>query len=315
MTFSESVKTELSGKECAWDCCARAELATALLLSGGVAFRGRGKYGLSISTEHMAAAKYYFGTIRHFFGVVCEIRTLKTTRLGEHTRYLLTFPDDSVDRMLDELKLRDENGLFGITSAPHPEIFEKNCCAHALLKSAFLTSGTLSSPERGYDFSITAGNEEIASAIEGVMKRFDLNAGVSKRKAQFAVYLKNAEDISEMLTRIGAHAALLSFENTRILKELRNNVNRLANCDSSNIDRTVKTAQTQIEDIEFIDQHLGIEKLPPPIREIANLRLMEPNASLAELGEMCSPPIGKSGVNNRIRRLTEIARTLREGKP
>lgn len=147
------------------------------------------------------------------------------------------------------------------------------------------------------------------------MKGFDLNAGISKRKAQFAVYLKNAEDISEMLTRIGAHAALLSFENTRILKELRNNVNRLANCDSNNIDRTIKTAQTQIEDIEFIDEHLGIEKLPPPIKEIANLRLMEPNASLAELGEMCSPPIGKSGVNNRIRRLTEIARTLREGKP
>ena len=147
------------------------------------------------------------------------------------------------------------------------------------------------------------------------MKSFDLSAGVSKRKAQFAVYLKNAEDISEMLTRIGAHAALLSFENTRILKELRNNVNRLANCDSNNIDRTIKHAQMQIEDIEFIDEHMGIEKLPPPIKEIANLRLMEPNASLAELGEMCSPPIGKSGVNNRIRRLTEIARTLREGKP
>ena len=128
-------------------------------------------------------------------------------------------------------------------------------------------------------------------------------------------YGLTSEQIQDMLAIMGAHSQYFAFQNVRFQKELKGEANRLANCDSNNIDRTVKTAQTQIEDIEFIDEHLGIEKLPPPIKEIANLRLMEPNASLAELGEMCSPPIGKSGVNNRIRRLTEIARTLREGKP
>ena len=315
MTFSENVKNELTRIECAWDCCARAELTAALLLSGGVAFRGRGRYGLSLSTENSAVSRYYFGLIRHYFSVACEIRTLKTSRLGEHMRYLLTFPEDSVDKIMDELLLKDENGLFGVRSAPANEIYEKNCCRTAILKSAFLISGSLSDPERGYDLSVTCGNEEIASAVCGVMNAFDLNAGISPRKAQYAVYLKNAENISEFLTRVGAHSAVLSLENTRIMKELRNNVNRAANCDSNNIDRTVKTAQTQIEDIIYIDEHLGLEKLPAPLQEIARLRQTDPNASLIELGAMCSPPIGKSGVNNRLRRIAETAKKLKEGKP
>lgn len=315
MTFSENVKNELTRNECAWDCCARAELTTALLLSGGVAFRGRGRYGLSLSTENSAVSRYYFGLIKHYFSVACEIRTLKTSRLGERVRYLLTFPEDSVDRIMDELSLKDENGLFGVRSAPAPEIYQKGCCAAAVMKSAFLISGSLSDPERGYDLSVTCGNEELAGAICQLMNRFELNAHISPRKAQYAVYLKNAEDISETLTRIGAHSAVLSLENTRIMKELRNNVNRVANCDSNNIDRTVKTAQTQIEDIEYIDEHLGLEKLPAPLQEIARMRLTDPNASLVELGEMCSPPIGKSGVNNRLRRIASICKELKEGKP
>jgi len=311
MTFSENVKNELVKKECQWECCARCELTVALLLSGGVAFRGRGKYGLSLSTENNAVYRYYFGLIKRWFGVACEIRTLKTSRLGEHVRYLLTFPEDSVERIMRELSLYDETALFGVRLAPPKSLYESTCCRAAFLKSAFLISGSLSSPEKEYSMGVAAGSEEMAEAVASVMQALGLNARVSPRKAQFVTYLKNAEDISNCLIYAGAHSAVLSLENTRIYKELRNQVNRAANCDSNNIERTVKSAQTQIEDIELVDKHIGLEKLPAPVREIANLRLREPNASLVELGEMCSPPIGKSGVNNRLRRITEMARNLR----
>ncbi|MBQ3078577.1 MAG: DNA-binding protein WhiA [Clostridia bacterium] len=311
MTFSENVKNELVKKECQWDCCAKAELAAALLLSGGVAFRGRGKYGLTLSTENGSVYRYYFGLIKRYFGVSCEIRTLKTSRLGERVRYLLTFPEDSVEKIMSELELTDENALFGVRQTPVKAIYERTCCQAAFLKSAFLISGSLSSPEKEYSLGIAAGNEEMAACVADAMQLLNLNARVSPRKAQFVAYLKSAEDISEYLIHAGAHSAVLSLENTRIYKELRNQVNRAANCDSNNIERTVKSAQNQIEDIELVDRHIGLEKLPPPVREIAQLRLMEPNASLAELGEMCSPPIGKSGVNNRLRRITEMAKSLR----
>ncbi len=312
MSFSENVKNELVKRDCQWDCCAKMELAQALLLSGGVAFRGRGKYGLSLATENNSVYKYYLGLVKRFFGVACEIRTMKLSRLGEERqKYELTIPEEHVDRLMTELMLYDENALFGVRQAPARELFDRECCKAAFLKSSFLISGSLSNPEKEYSLDISAGSEEMAACVCDAMRELDLNARVSPRKAHFVAYLKSAEDISTYLIHAGAHSAVLSLENTRIYKELRNQVNRAANCDSNNIERTVKSAQSQIEDIELVDKRIGLEKLPAPVREIALLRLSEPNASLTELGGMCSPPIGKSGVNNRLRRITEMAKNLR----
>lgn len=312
MSFSDNVKGELARAECAWPCCARAQLAVALLLNGGVAFRGRGKYGLSLSTEHNSVSRYYFALVKRFFGVTCEIRALKTARLGARVRYLLTFPEDAVERVMRETRLTDERGLFGVRSTPDPALTASECCKTAYLKSAFLTSGSLSRPEAEYFLGISAGSEDMAQSARNVMCELGLDARVSPRKAQYVAYLKGAEDISAYLARVGAHTAVMSLENTRILKQLRNQANRVANCDNNNIERTLESAQAQIEDITLIDERVGLRSLPAPMREIANLRLGEPNASLVELGEMCSPPIGKSGVNNRLRRLTELAKNIRE---
>lgn len=313
MTFTETVRSELIRNECAWECCAKAELAAALLISGGVSFRGRGRYGLSYPTEHSAVSRYAFGLIKKHFGIACEIRTLKTSRLGERTRYELIFPDKCVPDLMRELHLNDENALFGVRQAPAPQIIAQDCCKAAFLKSAFLTSGSVSRPEKEYALSIAAGSEEMAQAVAGIMRARGLAAKISPRKAQFVAYIKDAEDVSAFLTIIGAHAAVLFLENTRIVKQLRNKANRLANCDNNNIDRTLNSAQAQIRDIEFIMEMTDFDKLPTPVREIAELRLGNPNASLTELGELCSPPIGKSGVNNRLRRITELARAIREG--
>lgn len=313
-SFTDSVRSELTRAECAWDCCARAELNASLLLSGGVAFRGRGRYGLTISTEHNSVSRYYFATVKKYLSVTCEIRTLRITQLGERTRYELVFPDGSVNGVMEKLCLTDENALFGVRQSPAEEVLFRGCCRAAFLKSAFLTSGSVSKPEKEYSLSISAGSREMAERVADVMRSFQLSAGVSPRKAQYVAYLKGAEDISAFLTVIGAHSAVLSLENTRIIKDFRNQANRLANCDSNNIERTLRSAQSQIEDIELVMKSTDFEKLPPSVREIAYLRLNDANASLTELGEMCSPPIGKSGVNNRLRRISEMARIIREGE-
>ena len=312
MSFTDTVKGELARAECAWPCCARAELNAALLLSGGVSFRGRGRYGLSLVCEQNAVSRYYFALIKKYFSVSCEIRTLRMTQLGERIKYELVFPDESVPSVMEALSLLDENSLFGVRQSPKDAVLEKGCCRAAFLKSAFLTSGSVSRPEKEYSLSVAAGSEEMAGCVAEIMRGYGLNAGVSPRKAQFVTYLKGAENISDFLTLTGAHSAVLSLENTRIIKQLRNQANRLANCDTNNIERTLKSAQSQIDDIELVMEKTEFEKLPAPIQEIAYLRLNDPNASLTELGEMCSPPIGKSGVNNRLRRISEIAKAIRD---
>lgn len=313
MSFSEDIRGELIRTECLWDCCARAELAAALLLSGGISFRGRGRYALCLSTPHNSVSRYYFALIKKHFGISCEIRTAKSARMGESMRFELSFPDGSVPELMERLMLTDEGALFGVRVAPAAELVSRGCCRASFLKSAFLIAGSTSRPEKEYAVFLSAGNEETANAVAALMREYVLNAGVSPRRAQYVAYLKGAEDISTFLTVIGAHAAMMKLENTRIIKQLRNQANRLTNCDSNNIERALRSAQAQIDDIELIDEKLGLETLPSPLLEIARLRLNDPEATLYELGEMCSPPIGKSGVNNRLRRLSDMAKNLREG--
>lgn len=312
MSFSEDVRNELTHTECAWECCARAELATAICLTGGVAFRGANRYGLTLSTAHNSVSRYYFALIKRHFGIACEIHASKRTQLGERVRYQLIFPDACVDDMLDKLMLRDPGGLFGVRQTPGDTLTRQACCRAALLKSALMIAGSVSGPEKAYSLSVAAGSERMAGYVCGHMRMFDLNARVSTRKHQFVAYLKGAEDISALLTIAGAHSNVLSFENTRILKQLRNDVNRVTNCDNSNIERVVTSAQAQLEDIRLVLATLGRDKLPDTLLEIAEIRLSDPNATLTEMGEMCAPRVGKSGVNNRLRRISELARKIRE---
>lgn len=312
MTETENVRDELIHMECKKDCCARAEICAAILLSGGVSFRGMGRYGLSLTATHANASRYYFQLIKRLLGVSCEIRTGKTDRLGQLTRYELVFPEDSVSAAMDELMLRDPEGLFGIRSSPADELLTSPCCGAAFLKSAFITTGSLSNPEKEYSLTLTSAGEDMALKLKQLLLDRGIQAGLSTRRERCVVYVKDAESISAFLAITGAHTAMLALENVRIVKDLRNQANRMANCDRNNIRRTVRSAGAQIEKIRFLAQAVGIDKLPEWAREIASLRLEDPEASLTELGEMCDPPIGKSGVNNRLRRLCEMADRLRE---
>lgn len=180
-----------------------------------------------------------------------------------------------------------------------------------LLTEAFLSSGSLSDPEKSYHFEIVCREIGKAQELIEIMREFELDAKLVERKAHYVVYLKEGEQIADMLRIMGAYRSCMDFENVRIVKEMRNSVNRQVNCETANIHKTVGAAVRQIEDIRLIEERQGLSELPKSLREMAEIRLQHPDAPLLELGNYFSPPIGKSGVNHRLRKITEIAEKLR----
>ena len=178
------------------------------------------------------------------------------------------------------------------------------------MRGAFLAGGSLNNPEKAYHLEIAVGDEQLAGCIVKIMDGFGLNARLTQRKSQYLAYLKGSEPIADLLRLMGASGALLQLENVRIVKGVRNEVNRQVNCDQSNLDKTISAAQRQISMIRAIERKAGLDAIPPHLREIAELRLRYPDASLTELGGMATPSIGKSGVNARMRKLEALAEEL-----
>jgi len=314
MSYAADARGEIAHIECDQICCARSELCAALLASGGIAFLGRGRYGLSISASDATIVRRYFTMIKKYFGITGELRVSRTKQLSGMTRYQLVLPDEGTMTLLEELKLLDPEGLFGIRQQPHPDIFKYSCCRVAYIRAAFLFCGTISNPERAYHLEFSAPNEQFAQSVMNALNYFEICAKKACRKAKEVVYFKGADDVSDILRLMGANQSVMNLENVRITKSLRNQVNRQMNCDSSNITRSMMSAEKQIEDIRFIDEELGLDKLPVSLRVIAEARIANPETSLAGIGELLEPPLGKSGVNSRLRRITEIARKLRSGE-
>ena len=182
----------------------------------------------------------------------------------------------------------------------------------AFLRGAFLAAGSVSDPEKFYHLEIVCATEPKAKQIRSIMATFGIEARIVVRKRHYVVYIKEGNQIVDMLNVMEAHRSLMEFENVRILKEMRGNVNRQVNCETANINKTVSAAISQIEDITYIRDRLGFESLPDGLAQIARARLMKPEATLKELGEDLDPPVGKSGVNHRLRKLSELAGKLRD---
>jgi len=183
--------------------------------------------------------------------------------------------------------------------------------AREFLRETFLEIGSMSNPEKGYHLEFVCENESQAKKITETMKLFDITAKTVLRKRYTIVYLKESEDIVNLLNVMGAHKCLMDLENLRILKDMRNSINRRVNCETANISKTVSAANKQIEDIEYIKEHYGFDNLSDNLREVAKVRLAYPDAALKELGEYLVPPVGKSGVNHRLRKLSELADSIR----
>lgn len=311
-SFSIQARQEITRDMCQWECCARAELAAALCIPGGVSFRGPGRYALTISTGIIGIARYYVSLIKKYFGVSTDVRIAKSAQLGDHTKYEIIIEGEEARTLMDRLGLYDENAFFGVRSVPFDFVIESPCCRTAFLRSAFLISGYVANPNQKYSLEIAVSNEDAAEFVKKIMTNLELSAKIACRKSQFVVYLRNSEMISAFLTRVGCHSAVMSIENVKIIKDLRNTANRQMNCDTHNIDQALRTSEKQLEMIDEIDRKLGLETLPVSLQEMAAARREFPGISLEELGSQMDPPLGKSGVNARLRRIRKIYEDLME---
>lgn len=197
------------------------------------------------------------------------------------------------------------------TNAELEKLTEKTCCKRAFLKGAFIGAGTISDPEKEYRFDIICDTEEMAEFLKILFSSFEIRAKVTIRRGKPVLYLKEAESISAALNVLEAHKAMMQFENIRIVKEMRGSVNRQVNCETANIQKTVAASMKQTEDIELIQERKGLDSLDQNLIAIAKVRLAYPDVTLAELGDLMIPPISKSAVNHRMRKISQIAEELR----
>jgi DNA-binding protein WhiA len=292
LSFSSQIKNELCRIENDKPCCFTAELAAVVKISGIIKSYDNDKIIFSVTTENAAFARRLYSMIKILFGRQPEITIRRNKKLKKKLSYV----------------------LVTVASKDIEEWTEKTCCSRAFLRGAFLAGGSISDPEKTYHLEITSKDQEMANELNRIMNSYDLNSKVINRKSNYVTYLKEGENIVDFLNIIGAHNALLKLENIRILKEMRNSVNRIVNCETANLEKTVNASIRQIENITYINDFIGLHNIPRNLKEIAQLRLQHSEASLKELGEMLDPPLGKSGVNHRLRKLDKIAEDLRSGK-
>ena len=234
-----------------------------------------------------------------------------TTHLKRRKVYVLEDADPQrAEEILQGTKL-SVNNKTGLLEMDNSLVVQMNCCKRAFIRGTFLSSGSISDPEKGYHFEIVCPDRGKAEQLQGIIRSFHVEAKIVVRKKSYVVYVKEGAQIVDMLAIMEANVALMNLENIRILKEMRNSVNRKVNCETANINKTVSAAVKQIEDIRLIKEKTGLHNLNEGLAEIAELRLQYPEATLKELGMMLSPQVGKSGVNHRLRKLSEIADELR----
>lgn len=316
MSFSKNVKEELSKQISPARHCQIAEITAILSLCGNISINEKNEYFVKINTENLTVARKYFILIKETFNVSSEILIRRNLNLKKTKVYTVAVRDAEASlKILEATKLIDEDGDIREELSLTDNLIVRNaCCRRAFIRGAFLASGSMSDPAKTYHFEIVASTMEKAEQLQNIIRFFGIDAKIVIRKKYYVVYVKEGSQIVDLLNIMEAHVSLMELENVRILKEMRNSINRQVNCETANINKTVTAATKQIEDIQYIRDTMGLSKLSEGLEEIARLRLENPDASLKELGSLLSPPIGKSGVNHRLRKLGEIADNLREEK-
>lgn len=316
MSFSSEVKEELSRHIGSARHCKIAETAAIVSMCGHVQISPDGEYSLRLQTENASVSRKYFTLLRKTFNINTEISIARNPYLKKSNVYTIVISghEDAL-RVLETTKLTCLNqGKPELAGLVNPVVVQKDCCKRAFIRGAFLSSGSISDPEKFYHLEIVCQTRDKAEQLQGVIQSFHVDAKIVARKKTYVVYVKEGAQIVELLGLMEANVALMNLENIRILKEVRNSVNRKVNCEAANIHKTVSAAVKQIEDIHYIEETMGFQGLNEGLEEIAKLRLQYPEATLKELGLMLSPQVGKSGVNHRLRKLSMIAEELRGSK-
>lgn len=308
MSFAAEVKKELTTLEVHRE-HAKAELAALIRMNGSISIVNQ-QIVLNVQTENAAIARRIYSLLKDHYQVRSELLVRRKMKLKKNNVYIVRLKHET-RRVLDDLAI-----LEGMMFHSHvsDEIMGNSQKMRSYLRGAFMASGSVNNPETSrYHLEIYSTYEEHNQDICDMLNYYGLNGRTLERRNGYISYLKGAEHIADFLTLIGATNSMLKFEDVRIVRDMRNSVNRIVNCETANMNKTIDAASKQIENIRFIDERVGLQALPEKLQEIAELRLENPEVSLKELGEMLSTgPISKSGINHRIRKINEFAENLRE---
>lgn len=315
MSFSSKVKSELSLHFGNGRHCEIAEMAAFVNICGQIAAFEDG-FWLKIQTENFAVAKKCFTLLRNTFNINTEVSVRSSQRNRKTRGYSLVARDS---RQVENLLLATgilstAQGEKTLKKRIYPPAVSSICCRRAYIRGAFLASGSVNDPKKNYHLEFVLADREGAGQLQELINTFRLDAKVVRRKEHFVVYLKEGEQIVDLLNVMEAPVALMDLENVRIVKEMRNDINRKVNCETANLNKVIGAAVKQLEDIAYIEETIGLSSLSEQLEEVARLRLKYPDMSLKELGSYLTTPVGKSGVNHRLRKISNIAETLREGK-
>ncbi|MCK4257827.1 MAG: DNA-binding protein WhiA [Halanaerobiales bacterium] len=309
ISFADEIRNELSRKDFESSCCQLSELA-ALIRCNGILTIAQRQIGIILKTENASVARKIFRLIKSNYNLFIEVLVRKNMRFRRHNSYQVKIPSQKGTReMLIETGVLDS--MYRFNYKIDPLLASKECCAKSYLRGTFLGSGSVNHPDGGYHLEINCNNGEYSNEILRFFNFFNLKGNIMDRKTNHVIYFKNSDDIATILNLIGAHSALLRYENYRVMKNIKNDVNRRVNCETANLTKTVDASIKKNEDIELISRSRGLDSLPRSLQEIAHIRLANPYKSLKELGQMFNPPLSKSGVNGRLRRITKIADQIR----
>ena len=306
MSFSGSVKEELLGCIDNARHCRIAEVAAVLAFDGEIVI------DLRVSSENESLVRKYFTLLEKTFTMRNSV-SIDDRITKKNNRFVVELEEpESTVKILQAVKLLGNDRTPQVSDAlVNQMVVQRNCCRRAFIRGAFLCAGSISDPEKFYHFEIVCGSKAKAVQLMELIQSFEVDAKIVQRKKYYVVYVKEGAQIVELLGIMGAGVSLMNLENVRILKDMRNTVNRKVNCETANINKTVNAAVKQVEDILYIRDTAGLDSLPENLEETALLRLEYPQASLKELGALLSTPVGKSGINHRLRKICSIANELR----
>lgn len=316
MSFSSSAKNELSRITIENKCCSMAELAAFVRMNGTIQISGLENINLKFSTENAAIARRIFSLLKRIYKNDIEVVVRRNTQLKKNNNYLIVINNIDISKkaLRETGFISKDNNVFSPNYKIPKELIKKRCCKRAYIRGAFLGGGSISNPEKAYHLEFVTSNEVHSKELSNLINSFSLNSKIVIRKEHYVVYIKESEQIVDLLNIIGAHQSLLKLENIRVLKDIRNNINRLVNCETANLSKTINASMRQVQNIIKIKNIIGLEKLSPSLREVALLRLEYKDASLKELGNLLNPQVSKSGVNHRFRRIEKIADELKGDK-
>lgn len=298
MSFSNNVKAELASKLNSRKHCRAAETAAIISMCGSISISRFEKISIKIISENIYLAKKIYLLLKRTYLTVPEVVVRNHSRKENGRRYAVVVKDHDVcARILNDAALADKK--------------MENCCKRAYVRGSFMASGYIGEPSKAYHLEIVCNSLKKSEQLVQILQTFEIEAKIVARKGHFVVYIKEGQGIVNVLNVMGAHVSLMELENIRIVREMRNELNRRVNCETANMYKTVSSFVKQKEAIEYIKNTIGLDKLPKSLQEMAYVRLENPEAPLVKLGQMMSKPLGKSGVNHRLRKICEISDDLR----